>query len=514
MKLLLLFRRILGVIFLIGFLMLFLDIWGASPSWLKTFAQIQIVPLAMHTLIVAVVLWAVLTLLFGRVYCAIFCPLGLLQDVILRIKRRIYLASDRRKALQLKYKKAWNVVRYGSLAIAVFSLCAGFSYPVALLDPYSNFGRIATALFRPVVVWANNISVDAINSISDLWLYAVPQTGVAWVTIIFSVTLLSALVVMVFFSAGRLWCNTICPVGAFLGLFSRFSLFKIRLDKEHCNSCGLCAMSCKASCIDPANKSVDASRCVACFSCGGRCSKEGVRFSWRNKGQKIESAPENSPQFMESRRRFIKGSLVVAAAAPVVAMAKTMGVQSDLIIKPLPPGAISLERFRDKCTACQLCISKCPTHVLQPAFLENGPTSMMQPIMVFDLERFCNYECNECGMVCPNDAIKPLSPEEKKLTRVGYARFYKDRCRVSKSKVDCGACAEHCPSQALHMVSYQDGLTIPEIDPDLCIGCGGCESICPVTPKAVVVEGIAEQNMASPPQREAKDDLIIDDFGF
>jgi ferredoxin len=182
---------------------------------------------------------------------------------------------------------------------------------------------------------------------------------------------------------------------------------------------------------------------------------------------------------------------------------------------PMPPGTGSVERFTRKCTACQYCVSACPTQVLKPAGLENGLAGFMQPRMSFNVEKFCNFECMECIKACPTSAIRHITPEEKKLTRVGVATFHRDLCVVWTDHQDCGACAEHCPTQAVHMIAWQDGLTIPRVEQEYCIGCGGCESICPVLPlRAITVEGLPVQDLALPPKKDNFEAGEVTDFGF
>ncbi len=72
--------------------------------------------------------------------------------------------------------------------------------------------------------------------------------------------------------------------------------------------------------------------------------------------------------------------------------------------------------------------------------------------------------------------------------------------------------------QAVTMVPYDgggEGLTIPHINPDICVGCGGCEFICPVRPnRAIFVEGNKVHRRREAFDVEEKEELIIDDFGF
>ena len=179
-----------------------------------------------------------------------------------------------------------------------------------------------------------------------------------------------------------------------------------------------------------------------------------------------------------------------------------------------PPGSLGHAHLERHCTACHLCVSKCPSHVLKPAFTEYGLAGMMQPMMYFD-KGFCNFDCTVCSDVCPNGAILPLTVEQKHLTQVGRVIFVEDFCIVHTDGTSCGACSEHCPTQAVSMIPYREGLTIPHTDPDICVGCGGCEYVCPAVPhKAIYVEGEEIHLQAKPFEDAEAHEEEIDGFGF
>ena len=179
-----------------------------------------------------------------------------------------------------------------------------------------------------------------------------------------------------------------------------------------------------------------------------------------------------------------------------------------------PPGALSIEDFNKKCTACSLCINACPNGVLQPAFREYGLAGMMQPVMNYH-KSFCTYKCTICTEICPTNALQPLILEAKKLTQLGKAKFIKDNCIVKTEKTACGACSESCPTKAVYMIPFEGNLLIPEINDDICIGCGHCEFACPTTPyKAIFVDGNAVHLAAKKPENEKSDIKTPTEFPF
>ncbi len=168
-----------------------------------------------------------------------------------------------------------------------------------------------------------------------------------------------------------------------------------------------------------------------------------------------------------------------------------------------PPGSFSIDNFTSACTACTLCVSACPTHVLQPSFLEYGLLGIMQPRMDY-IAGYCNFDCTKCSEVCPTGAISPIELKKKKTTQLGIAKFVKQNCVVETEGTDCGACAEHCPTKAVRMVPYMNNISIPKVTDDLCIGCGACEYACPLEPKykAIYVNGNEVHQKATEPEIE------------
>ena len=484
-------RVFVSLIFFILITFFFLDFTNTFASgFINTVLYLQFIPSLLKFLnllcfsAIGFIIIIFLTLLFGRIYCSFFCPLGTLQDII------NYISGKFNKMKKYSFYLPNNRLRYFFLILTIVVFLSGSIIFFNLLDPFSNFGKIISNLIRPVYYMLNNLTASIFEFFNLYILYPVEIRSYDILTLIFSFFFLG-LVSWLAYTKGRLFCNTVCPVGTFLGLISKFSVFKIKFDKKQCINCEICIGACKANCIDIKRKEIDFSRCVGCFNCLNVCSKNGItyKFSLLNKNHKKQIKQPDT-----QRRTFLKKTISYSLGLSSLAgLAYGQNIKRNLIpIKknnPVsPPGSKSIKHFTESCTACHLCISACPTQVLQPSFFEYGITGIMQPMMDFDLN-FCNYECNICSQICPSGAILPIILEEKKKTQLGKAIFIKENCIVYNNETDCGACSEHCPTKAVDMVPYKNKLFIPEVYPDFCVGCGACEYVCPVAPKAIYVEG-------------------------
>jgi ferredoxin len=271
----------------------------------------------------------------------------------------------------------------------------------------------------------------------------------------------------------------------------------------------MCEIACKAQCVKAKDEQVDTSRCVQCYNCTTVCKFNaiGFQYNYARKAQPVLRDPNKRRVFIASA-----GLLGVAALAKFVIPKLQLPANSSKAIAP--PGAQSLAHLKQHCTACHACVAKCPSQVLRPALGEYGLDGVMMPVMDYN-NSYCNYECTECSSICPNGALHPLTVEQKKTTQIGKATFKPGNCIVVIDGTDCGACDEHCPTKAVHMVPFRDGLLVPEVDTNLCIGCGGCEYICPGRPsKAIFIQGNAEHQIAQLPQREQQEEKNVTDFGF
>jgi len=530
----------LSIFFLLLLTLLFVDFRKSfSHEFYQWAVSLQFVPSLLKTITVpgvvafGFIFVLALTILFGRVYCSVLCPLGILQDFI------SWISGKTRKKHRYKYQKAWTVLRYTLFAIVLLPLLLGSMTLVTLLDPYSLFGRIATVLFKPVVVVVNNLfaagfaKVDIYN-----WLYRYDLIAVHPGILVLTLLFMAGICWSAFYR-GRLYCNTLCPVGTLLGFFSKFSVFKIDINKSTCTHCGKCGRVCKAECIDVKTQKIDYSRCVSCYNCLTVCSERAMSIR-PVKGKPFEKpvsmATNPQPKSKKivtdsSKRSFLITSIVGLAALYGFKAADSIpGEKKTKLVVPKPkgqstvpekktspvspPGSRSVERFNKICTGCSLCVSACPTKVLQPSFLEYGLIGMMQPTMSYR-KGLCEFDCTLCSEVCPTGAIVPITMEAKHLLQIGQVHFEKKNCVVETEKTDCGACSEHCPTKAVHMVPYGK-LFIPEVDQKICVGCGACEYACPTTPfKAIFVDGNPKHLAAEKPKTEkAKNVLKEGEFPF
>ncbi|MFI3320253.1 MAG: 4Fe-4S binding protein [Rikenellaceae bacterium] len=485
-------RIVLATLVFVLVTLLFLDFTGTAHAWFGWLAKVQLIPAILGLHIAVFLIFAILTLLFGRVYCSVICPLGIYQDLVARIGRR-----GNKKPYS--YSKAKSLLRYVTLGIFVVAMIAGVSVVVALLDPYAAFGRIANNLLQPLWMWGNNLLAYFAQRADSYAFYGVEVwVKSAWV---FGVAIATLIVVSILaWRNGRTYCNTICPVGTALGFISRFSLFRIRIDSEKCNKCGLCAINCKSSCIDAKNYAVDSSRCVSCMNCIDKCKRGAISFSLPTKSTERVTESETPTQRDESRRGFITASLLLTATAarsqvlPKQVKMKMDGGLADILPKQTPqrataitpPGSLSYRNFNNKCTACQLCVSACPNGVLKPS---SSLDNFMQPQMSFN-HGYCRPECTRCSEVCPAGAITKIDRAEKSAIQIGHAVWVEERCHSAQGEKKCDNCSMQCPVGAITMVDRGFKSPVPMVDTERCIGCGACEYSCPSRPlSAIYVEG-------------------------
>jgi ferredoxin len=512
-------------LFLIATSIIFLDLSGKITGALSseiTFLQfipslLKFIDLPSLVTIGCVVI-LILTLLFGRIYCSSVCPIGTLQDIIIFLKRR----KKKKVKYKFEYYKPLNFVRYAIFGSTILTFLLGSMYLIILLDPFSNFGRIMQNLMKPIVIGGNNFLVIILEYFDTYTLAPFTFKGIDYFTSIYSIFLIS-LIIWLAVKNGRLFCNSVCPLGTFLGLISRLAVFKIAVNEITCTDCGLCEKVCKSNCIDSDTKYVDFSRCVSCFNCFDICPSVGLKYElpFANK-PKNENVTVTIPN---DRREFLSGLISYSLALTTYSVAQNkIEVYKKNTIQvyrhnPItPPGSLGIEHMSDYCTACHLCVSVCPSQVLQPSFLEYGFLGMMTPRLDNKIG-FCDYICVKCTEVCPSGAIRKISEDEKKLIQIGKVKFIEDNCVVKTQGTACGACSEHCPTKAVSMIPYEGNLNlkIPTLKEEICVGCGACEYACPTIPyKAIYVASNNVHQVAELPKIEKIDEEINlkEDFPF
>jgi ferredoxin len=512
-------RIIIAGLFFISVFFVFADFRSLIPAkYTELLLSLQFIPSALKffnagTLVAGgFITVMVLTVFTGRTYCSFLCPLGIGQDIFSRIGGKF-----RRKFRRYGYKRPHTVLRYIILAATLVVTMVWGIYMLTLLDPYSVFGRFMTFLAKPAVIWINNIFAGLLGRFDIYTLSHTPVKPFALVMYTLPVAFF-LLVGAMSLTKGRFYCNTICPVGTFLGLLSKVSILRIKMNESACTRCGRCSMRCKSSCIDFLRHDVDVSRCVGCFNCINECHEHAISYGIVNLKKKDKAGHVTD----ESRRKAIAGSILFLLGIRQAAAQETKApkpkkpstVKEEKTNPVCPPGSGSIADLNKKCTACSLCINACPNGVLQPAFKEYGYTGLMQPVMNYH-KSFCTYKCSICTEVCPTDALKPLVLEAKQLTQLGKVKFIRDNCVVKTEKTACGACSESCPTKAVYMVPFEGNLLIPETNDEICIGCGHCEYACPMVPyKAIYVDGNAIHTAAKKPENEKADIETPVDFPF
>ncbi len=488
-------RMTLGSVFFIGLTLLFLDFTGTLHHYLGWMAKVQALEAVLALNLSIIVGLAVLTLVFGRIYCSVICPLGVMQDVLGWLGKKA-------KKNRYTYSKEIKWLRYGMLVIFLAGCLMGVGAVIELLAPYSAFGRICTMLLQPLWMLGNNALAAIAEHYEsyafygvDVWMKSLPVFIIALLTLI--------ILAVLAWRNGRTYCNTICPVGTVLSFLARFSILKIHFNEDKCKNCSLCTKNCKAACIDFKNHKVDYSRCVVCGDCIKSCKFGALSYSMKTSGtsKTSETSPTSKPSepsIDASKRSFLLATALVSTASLAQEKKHVDGGLADIIEKKaperstpvVPPGARSLKNMTQHCTGCQLCVSKCPNDVLHPS---TDFMNLMQPVMSFE-KGYCRPECTRCSEVCPAGAIKLIDKEEKSSIQIGHAVVAADFCISALGESECGNCARHCPVGAIEMVPSDpdDDLSpsIPAVNENACIGCGACEHLCPVRPlSAIHVEG-------------------------
>lgn len=453
--------------------------------------------------------WGVLilaiTLLFGRVFCNWICPYGTLHQFVGWL---FNIGNAKRRIDENRYRNIY-FLKYGILTVFLIIAAMG-ALQIGLLDPICLMYRTFATVVAPATdmalseasVTANGMNLDTVWLDNLKFKPGVTSrvfVGSFWIGVII-VGLVGMNIII-----PRFFCRVLCPLGALLGVFSRFSLFRINRDVHKCTDCNLCLTRCEGA-ADPMGK-VRLSECFSCMNCIDDCPEDALTFSMVKLDQKqVVPAPDIS------RRRLVFAGLLGLFAYPFI---KNHGVDTNENFSPKlirPPGSVEESDFLAKCIKCDQCINACPTNVLQPAtFQEGGIESIWTPVMNFKIGH-CQLKCNLCSEVCPTGAIRKITVEEKLgkgryaeqgPIRLGTAFFDKGRCLPHAMEIPCVVCEEVCPTSPKAIQTKDEEvkdvygnivvLNKPFVVPDLCIGCGICETECPVKDqRAVYVTAVGE----------------------
>lgn len=518
-------RITLAAICFVAVTLLFLDFTGTLHLWFGWLAKIQFLPavLALNFVVIAILL--VLTLLFGRIYCSVICPLGIFQDCVSNLSSR-----RKGKKARFSYSKEIKWLRYGVLVLFVIALVAGLNALVALLAPYSAYGRMVQSLLAPVWQWGNNLLAwiaerqDSYAFVTkDVWLKSLPTLIVAAVTFV--------VVVVLGWRNGRTYCNTICPVGTTLSFFSRFAMFRPVIDKSKCKSCHACERKCKAACIDVDNHKIDYSRCVDCFDCIDSCRLGALkyRFAWGRgvgSGSTGAKTPQNAPVGSKMTSDESKNGQNRSSAAPTPVASTSSAPES--VVRQGSPTAEVTDNGKGVSTIDATSPVAEPVEATDKgrrAFLVGGAAviggsllssipmraeeeeikdkkrdggfaevlpkkapNRKTPITPFgseSVEKFYKHctACQLCVTVCPNNVLRPSSRLEHLMQP--EMSFEKGYCRP-----ECVKCSEVCPAGAILKITPEEKtewkVGTAGVDYDLCVvnrdgvSCGNCAHHCPV----------------------------------
>ncbi len=395
------------------------------------------------TVLISFLIILIFTFFFGRFYCSVICPLGILQNFI------NFFSFKNSKNYKNFYK-----TRYTIAAIVFAALFCGWVIGFKILDPYTNFGLIASSIFTPL----HNLIIKS------------EQYEFTILTLTISLIPFIILIFLVLFKR-RFFCTAICPVGTVLGLFAKYGVFRLQIG-EKCVTCGTCFKGCPAGSINLKDKTIDNELCIRCLKCVAVCPKQAISFGvWKKDKKPV--------QFSQNRRNFILGCTLILSGSAIgigSAIVKGKNILKNAVRLILPPGAKSYGRLSSKCTSCQLCVAVCPNKVIHPRDFNHSTIYMDYS------KNYCKYDCNICSKVCPTGAIEKISLEQKQKLRIGMAKIDRQKC------IGCGICSFKCPAKALSL----DENRVLQFDGIKCIGCGACQVSCPQN--AIEVVGIVEQS--------------------
>ena len=451
------------------------------------------------------------TMFLGRFFCGWICPLGSLHHFFSSLK------SEGKRGKQLiesnRYKR-WQTTKYYLLVAFLAAALMGAGI-VGWLDPLSLLARSLGLSILP----AANYGTRAFLQVFEHSRFGAVQNVGRALHFIFGTALLSfkqpyfrqgvwlgaifVLLLVLNFRVTRFWCRALCPLGALLGLASRWSILGLVKNTEHCKDCNRCLMRCQGGDDPIGGVPWRQPECHLCMNCIDDCPDHGLQF-------KIFPA-QGSAGVNLQRRKVLTG--VAAGVAIIPVMRSTPGFASERDERLLrPPGALDEEYFLSRCIRCGECMKVCPNNALHPALGQAGLEGLWTPVMVPRIG-YCETSCVLCSQVCPTGAIWEITAKDKAWTaspvqdakpiRVGTAFYDRGRCLPWAMATECIVCEEWCPTspKAIFLIPATIGdaeghvkqVKQPYLDPARCVGCGACEYACPVQDRpAVYVTSIGE----------------------
>ncbi len=430
-----------------------------------------------------------MTLFLGRIFCGFVCPLGTIHHVVSWIKP----ALKGKLMVQANQKTPSQRVKYFLLiALLVGALMGlnlmGLMAPIPLL-----FRSLALAVFPGLGIGIkelfdvmansdikilNQLSYGAEVLVSPIFGYGYQSYQTAWfIGLIFLVILFLNRIRI------RFWCRVLCPLGALLGIFSRFSILRLEKDHEKCTNCTLCTKNCQGAASPMPGQDWENAECLLCFNCFDSCPEGALsfRFRWY---PKLNRKPDMG-------RRAVLTGLLAGISIPLLGR---LGGQVHKVSDPRlirPPGSLPEDDFLNFCQRCGLCMKVCPTNVINPTLAEAGMAGFWTPHLIM-IQGYCEYTCTLCGNVCPTGAIREISVKEKieRPIRIGSVYMERGRCLPWSGNGPCIVCQELCPTspKAIYfqkgVVKGPDGkeipVQLPYVDLKRCVGCGICEYKCPI----------------------------------
>jgi MauM/NapG family ferredoxin protein len=441
------------------------------------------------------ILVIIATISLGRVFCGWVCPLGTLNNMVGSLQKR------HSKRIPLN----WHWLKY-CLLIFLITLSLFSLQFTGIFDPISLLIRSLSLSVYPLIVYATkatfdlfyNLNVPVLVNISEfiytffkkIWLPFQPPFFLQS----FFLGLLLFLILGLNLFEKRFWCKYVCPLGALLGILSRYAFLQ-RSVSEGCNSCGACNFNCQGSASPNQKEKWHNTECMVCTNCDDLCPQEAVQFRFFKKTQTVS--------IDLGKRRVIGMILSGLATIPLIkitAINKQAGTSDPKLIRP--PGSLDEKQFLARCVKCGECMKVCITNGLQPTFLEAGIEGVWSPVLVPRIG-YCEYRCTLCGQVCPTGAIKRLELPEKERVKIGLAMIDKGRCLPYAHATPCIVCQEVCPIpkkaiwlekvKVMNRNGNEINLNQPHVDLELCIGCGLCEAKCPLLSQpAIYVTSIGE----------------------